>query len=101
MGKKRRPAPSSSLDNPTVPGRQGFELHPGAALDITNIWLFIAEDNLVAAKRVREEILDCIRGLVRFPTKDIEVQTLLPGHFFFRLYAVISLPTRRVRSRLL
>ncbi len=24
---------------------QGFELHPGAAQDITEIWEFIAEDN--------------------------------------------------------
>jgi hypothetical protein len=28
---------------------QGFQLHPGAAQDITEIWEFIAEDNLVAA----------------------------------------------------
>jgi len=48
---------------------RGFELHPGAAQDITEIWEFIAEDNLLAAKRVREEILDCIRGLVPFPNQ--------------------------------
>ena len=39
---------------------QGFELHPGAASDITNIWEFIAKDNPLAAKRVREDILDAI-----------------------------------------
>jgi toxin ParE1/3/4 len=46
---------------------QGFELHPGAASDITSIWEFIAEDNPHAAGRVREDILDAIRRLVAFP----------------------------------
>ena len=46
---------------------QGFELHPGAAQDITEIWEFIAQDNPDAAKRVREEILGTIRKLVAFP----------------------------------
>jgi toxin ParE1/3/4 len=48
---------------------QGFELHPGAAVDITDIWEFIAEDNRVAARRVREDILDAIRKLVPFPNQ--------------------------------
>lgn len=48
---------------------RGFELHPGAAQDITEIWEFIAEDNPLAARRVREEILDCIRRLVPFPNQ--------------------------------
>ncbi len=48
---------------------QGFELHPGAASDITSIWEFIAEDNPNAAGRVREDILDAIRGLVAFPNQ--------------------------------
>ena len=46
---------------------QGFELHPGAALDITDIWEFIAKDNALAARRVREDIQDAIRKLVPFP----------------------------------
>ena len=48
---------------------RGFDLHPGAAQDITEIWEFIAEDNPLAARRVREEILDCIRRLVPFPNQ--------------------------------
>jgi toxin ParE1/3/4 len=48
---------------------QGFKLHPGAAQDITEIWEYIAEDSLLAAKRIREEILDAIRTLVPFPYK--------------------------------
>ena len=46
---------------------RGFELHPGAASDITSIWEFIAKDNPLAAKRVREDILEAIRRLVPFP----------------------------------
>jgi len=46
---------------------QGFELHPGAAQDITEIWEFIAGDNPLAAVRVREDILAAIRNLQRFP----------------------------------
>ena len=46
---------------------QGFALHPLAAQDITDIWEFIAADNPIAAGRVREEILDALRRLVRFP----------------------------------
>ena len=46
---------------------QGFELHPGAAQDITEIWQFIAEDNPAAAARFREDVLEAIRKLVMFP----------------------------------
>ena len=46
---------------------QGFELHPGAARDIIDIWEFIAFDNLRAAGRVREEILETFRPLASFP----------------------------------
>ena len=46
---------------------QGFTLHPGAAQDITDIWEFILEDNPLAARRVREDILDAVRKLVPFP----------------------------------
>jgi antitoxin ParD1/3/4/toxin ParE1/3/4 len=46
---------------------QGFVLHPGAAVDITDIWEFTAKANPLAARRVREDILDAIRKLVPFP----------------------------------
>jgi plasmid stabilization system protein ParE len=48
-------------------GQKDFELHPLAARDITEIWEFIAEDNLAAAKRVREDILESLRRLSLFP----------------------------------
>jgi plasmid stabilization system protein ParE len=44
-----------------------FRLHPLAARDIRSVWAFIARDSLEAARRVREEILNAIRGLVPFP----------------------------------
>jgi toxin ParE1/3/4 len=44
-----------------------FELHPDAARDITEIWAYIAQDNLAAAARVREELLVAMRGLASFP----------------------------------
>ena len=48
---------------------QGFELHPGAGLDISEIWEYIAKDDLLAARRVREDILDTIRKLIVFPNQ--------------------------------
>jgi plasmid stabilization system protein ParE len=45
---------------------QGFDLHPLAAQDITDIWTFIADDSPHAAGRFREEILAAIRALVPF-----------------------------------
>ena len=54
---------------------QGFELHPGAAVDITDIWEFIAKYNLLAARRVREDIIDAIRKLVRFPNRFTDLRS--------------------------
>ncbi len=48
---------------------QGFRLHPEAALDITEIWEYIAADSPAAARRVREDILKAIRNLVPFPNQ--------------------------------
>ncbi len=45
----------------------GFDLHPEAARDITEIWEDIASGNPEAAGRVREDILQAFRDLVFFP----------------------------------
>lgn len=50
-----------------MPDDSGFALHPAAAQDITEIWEFIGADNPAAAGNFREEILQCIRILVKFP----------------------------------
>ena len=47
--------------------KQGFELHPEAAQDIQCIWDFIAERNVRAARRVREEVLSAIQELTTSP----------------------------------
>jgi toxin ParE1/3/4 len=47
----------------------GFNLHPGAAQDITDIWEYIADDSLPAARRFRMEIFDAISSLVSFPNQ--------------------------------
>jgi len=46
---------------------EGFALHALAAQDITEIWEYIAAENPLAARRVREDILSAIRALVQFP----------------------------------
>src|SRR5262245_47933039 len=47
--------------------RSGLKLHPEAVRDITEVWEYIATDSPMAARRVREEIVDAIRKLVLFP----------------------------------
>jgi plasmid stabilization system protein ParE len=46
---------------------RGFNLHPLAAQDITDIWKYIADDSPEAARRVRGDLLAAIRALVPFP----------------------------------
>ena len=45
----------------------GYGFHPEALVDLDSIWEFIAADNLVAADRVIEDILDAVDVLVAFP----------------------------------
>lgn len=45
----------------------GYVLHPRAYTDIDELWEFIANDNVGAADRVREEIYEAIQNLVPFP----------------------------------
>ena len=80
---------------------QGFKLHPGAASDITSIWEFIAKDNPLAAKRVRENILDAIRKLVPFPIKATNAEISPHDQCVFRRYAIILSPTHPTKSRFL
>ena len=44
-----------------------FVLHPGAYSDLTEIWEYIAADNIEAADRVLDEIREAIKSLIRFP----------------------------------
>ncbi|MGD0457008.1 MAG: type II toxin-antitoxin system RelE/ParE family toxin [Terriglobia bacterium] len=45
----------------------GYDFHSEAAVDLDEIWDFIAEDNLDAADKVIADILASIDALVAFP----------------------------------
>ncbi len=45
----------------------GYDFHPEAAVDLGEIWDFIAYDNLDAADKVIADILASIDALVPFP----------------------------------
>jgi antitoxin ParD1/3/4/toxin ParE1/3/4 len=45
----------------------GYDFHPEAALDLDEIWGYIADDSLAAADRVIADILASIDALVPFP----------------------------------
>jgi len=79
---------------------QGFTLHPGAAQDITDIWEFIVEDNPLAARRVREDILDAVRNLVPFPHQGHKRPDLTTKPLRFQTVPTTSSPMHRTKSRL-
>ena len=47
----------------------GYVFHPEAALDLEEIWDFIAEDNLDAADQVIADVLASLDALVAFPNQ--------------------------------
>jgi plasmid stabilization system protein ParE len=53
----------------------GYDFHPEAAIDLDEIWEFIAEDNLDAADKVIMDILAAIDALVPFLIKGTNVRT--------------------------
>lgn len=78
--------------------KQGFALHPLAAQDITGIWEYIAEDSPLAARRVREEMLDAIRALVSFPHRGYRRPKLTSRPLRFTLvreYAIAYAPDKK------
>jgi antitoxin ParD1/3/4/toxin ParE1/3/4 len=48
---------------------KGFVLSPAAAADLSQLWEFIAQDNIDAADRLREQIYEEIRRLTKMPLK--------------------------------
>jgi plasmid stabilization system protein ParE len=47
----------------------GYYFHPQAALDLDEIWEFIASENLTAADAVLSDILATLDRLVPFPNQ--------------------------------
>jgi plasmid stabilization system protein ParE len=81
---------------------QGFELHPGAAQDITEIWQFIAEDSPPAATRFREDILEAIRKLASLPRQGRQRPDLTSQPLRFqtiRDYLIVYAPPREAPPR--
>jgi plasmid stabilization system protein ParE len=63
----------------------GYGFHPEASIDLDEIWEFIAADNLDAANRVTEEILDAIDLLVAFPHEGYRRPNLTSRPLRFKL----------------
>jgi len=79
-------------------GDPGFALHPLAAQDITEIWEYIAEDSPLAARGVREEILNGIRTVVSFPHSGYRRPNLTSRALRFKLvreYVIAYAPDKR------
>src|ERR1700679_1388772 len=81
-------------------GSPGFGLPPLAAQDITDIWEYIAKDNSLAARRVREELLNAIRSVLPFPHSGYRRPNLTSRPLRFKLVReYVIAPTRRTKSR--
>src|ERR1035437_9756478 len=75
-----------------------FQLTPRALDDLSEIWAYIAEDNLVAADRVESAILSACHSLARNPMRDSKREeiTKLPVRFWtitrYHNYIVVYRP---------
>ncbi len=65
----------------------GFGFHPEAARDISEIWEYIAVDNLDAAGRIRETLFNTISSLVASPNQEILRPDLSSRPLRFKLVA--------------
>jgi len=75
-----------------------FRLSPEASQDLTEIYEYIAQDNVDAADRVSDELLEAMRGLVEMPGKGHRRMDLtkLPVLFWtVRSYQIIYKPGMR------
>jgi plasmid stabilization system protein ParE len=75
-----------------------FVLSPEAYQDLTEIYEYIAQDNVDAADRVREELLEAMRGLAEMQGKghrrpDLTVRPVL--FWTVRSYQIIYKPGTR------
>ena len=76
----------------------GYGFHPEASIDLDDIWEFIAADNLVAANRVMEDILDVVDVLVAFPHQGYRRPNLTSRPLRFKLvreYVIAYAPEKK------
>ncbi len=75
-----------------------FKLHPLAAQDITEIWEYIVYDSPLAARRIREEILDAIQAAAQFPHQGYRRPDLTSRPLRFKLvreYVIAYAPNEK------
>jgi plasmid stabilization system protein ParE len=75
-----------------------FRLSPEASQDLAEIFEYIAQDNADAADRVREELLEAMRGLAAMPGKGHRRVDLTKRPVLFwtvRSYQIIYKPEMR------
>ena len=78
--------------------RRGYALHPLAVEDVRNIWEYIADDSVLAARRIREEILETIRALVLSPHQGYRRPELTSRPLRFKLlreYVIAYAPDKK------
>ena len=76
----------------------GYGFHPEASVDIDDIWDFIAADNIDAANRVVEDVLDTIDRLVAFPHQGYRRPKLTSRPLRFKLvreYVIAYAPEKK------
>ncbi len=76
----------------------GYEFHPGAKLDLNEIWEFIRADNLDAAEGAIAGILAAIQALVLFPTRGFKRPDLTTRPLRFILvgdYLIAYAPSKK------
>ena len=76
----------------------GYGFHPEASVDIDDIWEFIAADNIDAANRVVEDVLEAIDLLVAFPHQGHRNPNLTSRPLRFKLvreYVIAYAPEKK------
>ncbi len=76
----------------------GYDFHPQAAVDLDEIWEFIAADSLDTADRVMDAILSAIEGVVAFPHQGYQRPDLTSGPLRFaqaRGYLIACAPDEK------
>jgi antitoxin ParD1/3/4/toxin ParE1/3/4 len=76
----------------------GYDFHPEAALDLDEIWEFIADANLAAADRTIADILTALDKLVPFPNQGHKRPDLTSRPLRFLLvheYLIVYVPDEK------
>jgi plasmid stabilization system protein ParE len=75
----------------------GYDFHPETAIDLEDIWDFIANDSPAAADRVIADVLDTIECRFRCEATGAPTSPHVPYGSLTR--EITLLPTRRMKGR--